>query len=454
MPKQQGQILLLALVFMAIVTTIVVSLVGYAGIQIKAHRQAVAREQGINISEAGAELAIWKLNNQGGYTGETNTAYANGVYSVTITNLSASSKLIKVDSYIPNATNPLSHRIVQIIANTGSNNISFNYGAQVDSGGIAMDNGSKVVGNVYSNGNITGSGRITGDAFVSGSSGTIDNVNVDNNAAAHNIKNNTVGKDANGTALTNATVDGNASFDSISSCTINGNAQYNTRANCSVSGTTTAPNPSVPADPAYQALPIDAATITQWENDAAEGGTVGSQTVSGSSSLGPKKISGNLTVNNGGTLTVTGTLWVTGSITLNNNAIIKLDASYGSFSGIVLAGVSGSSTAGAIDISNNSDAQGSGVSGSFIMLLSEMNSSSNTAISLSNNTTGAIYYAGSGVIDVSNNADAKEITAYKIHLNNNATITYDSGLANANFSSGSGAGAGWQYQAQSWQLLQ
>src|SRR5438105_3687533 len=116
MQKQQGQILLLAMVFMAIVSTVVVSLVGYAGIQIKSHRQALNREQGVDIAEAGAELAIWKLNNQAGYTGESDTSYGNGTYTVTITNLSSSTKLIKVDSYVPNASNPTAHRIVQLTA--------------------------------------------------------------------------------------------------------------------------------------------------------------------------------------------------------------------------------------------------------------------------------------------------------------------------------------------------
>ena len=83
-------------VFMLVLMTIIVALVGYAQVQIKSHRQAVQREAGLSIAEAGAELAIWKLNNQGGYNGESNTAYGNGVYSVTITNIGLTTKLLTI----------------------------------------------------------------------------------------------------------------------------------------------------------------------------------------------------------------------------------------------------------------------------------------------------------------------------------------------------------------------
>jgi Tfp pilus assembly protein PilE len=450
--KQSGQILIFTFVFMMIVTVIVGALVSYANVQIRSHRQAVQREVGLDIAEAGAELAIWKLNNESGYTGENNTSYAAGVYTVTITNLSGSSKLIKVDSYVPNATSPIAHRTIQVNATTGTKNVGFNYGAQVDLGGMAMDNNSTVIGNVYSNGNLSDSGTVTGDAIVSGATGTIDGVAINGNATAHNIKNNTVGKDANGTALTSSTVNVNGSFASITSCTIKGTAKYNTRTSCTVNGTATTPNPSVPPDPAYLPLPIDAATITQWENDGAAGGTTsGNLTINSNQSLGPRKITGDLTIN--ATLTVTGTLWVQGNITFGNNSIMQLSSSYGSLSGVVIAGTLGTTTKGVVDLGNNAQILGSGTTGSYLLMLSQNADHSGTAISVSNNVSGAIFYAGSGVIDVSNNAGAKEITGYKLHLNNNATITYESGLSNANFSSG-GSSSGWQINDQTWQLLQ
>src|SRR5262245_16319955 len=101
MRKEQGQILLVAIIFMSIVLTAVASAMGDLGVQIKSHRQAVARVQGLSIAEAGAELALWKLNNQIGYNGESNTSYGAGVYTVTITGISGGNKTVKVDSYVP-----------------------------------------------------------------------------------------------------------------------------------------------------------------------------------------------------------------------------------------------------------------------------------------------------------------------------------------------------------------
>ena len=46
---------------------------------------------------------------------------------------------------------------------------------------------------------------------------------------------------------------------------------------------------------------------------------------------------GNLTFSNNATLNVTGTIYVTGDITTSNNNTIKLDASYGSLGGVVMA---------------------------------------------------------------------------------------------------------------------
>ena len=63
---------------------------------------------------------------------------------------------------------------------------------------------------------------------------------------------------------------------------------------------------------------------------ASAGGTyAGSYTLDDiSGSLGPQEITGNLTVNNNGHLTMTGTLWVHGNLLVSNNASISLDPSF------------------------------------------------------------------------------------------------------------------------------
>lgn len=453
--KQNGQIIILALIFVAVVSLSVAGLVGYAAVQIKSHRQAAGRVQGLSIAEAAVEKAIWKLNNQAGYTGETGTVFAGGVYNVSITSL-GSDRLIKADIFIPDAINPKVKRTVQVTARTGTTSVNFNYATQAGNGGFQMDNNSSVVGSIYSSGNITGSSgaTVTNNATVSGATGKIDGITVNGNATAHFLEDITVGGSSNSLSLLRGTIGGNAVADTLNTCTIGGNATYDTKASCTISGTKTSPNPAAFTDPPFAPFPIPPEQIDAWEAEAAAGGTTGSYSLSNGAtgSLGPKKINGNLTLSNTSTLTLTGTVWVTGEVSLSNGAKVKLSSSYGNLSGVLLAGTEGSPTAGEFDFSNNSTGEGSGTAGSYILMLSQMNSPTNTAISVSNNATSMILYAGTGVIDVSNNAGLKQITAYKVHLNNNASITYETGLADINFGGG-GAGGAWEILDGTWQLL-
>lgn len=304
-----------------------------------------------------------------------------------------------------------------------------------------MNNSSRIIGNAYSNGNIIGnnSARIQGSATVAGATGIIDGVDIDDDSWSHTIRgNSTVGGNATHSVLQSTTVTGNGIADAISSCTIGGTAIYDTRSSCSVSGGITTPNPTtfIPAE--VLPLPISEAQIDTWESEATVGGTVGSQSYSsGSRNLGPKKINGDLTMSGDAQLVITGTLWVTGEITLSNNAIIRLASSYGSSSGIVIAGVDESASAGYIEISNSAQALGSGTSGSYLVLLSQREMGSN-AIKTSNSSAAAILYAGEGQIEINNSAALKEITAYKLKITNSATVTYESGLQDVRFSSGPG----------------
>ena len=181
-------------------------------------------------------------------------------------------------------------------------------------------------------------------------------------------------------------------------------------------------------DPVQIAMPISEQNILDWKDAAAIGGTInGNYTLTENATLGPKKITGNLTVGNGKILTMSGTIWVQGNLLVDNNSIMKLASGYGSSEGVIIVD-------GTITISNNSTFQGSGATGSYMLALST--SSSTSAINLSNNGGAVALYAANGTINVANNGTAKSLTGYYIHLNNNAVITYDEGLRNANFVSG------------------
>lgn len=182
-------------------------------------------------------------------------------------------------------------------------------------------------------------------------------------------------------------------------------------------------------DPTYVAYPVSEANIEEWKNNSLTGGTYsGNYTVGwAGATLGPKKIEGNLTVSSGGTLTVTGTLWVTGNIILNGGAVIKLASNYGTNDGVILSN-------GTITVTGGGHATGSGVSGSYLMLLSLDDTDS--AMTISGGAGAVIAYAPYGMITISGGASLKEATGYKMLIEGGSSITYESGLTNNNFSSG------------------
>ena len=136
--NQSGQLIILVLPFLLVFFLILSALLAYTGSEILSHRSAVSREQALHIAEAGAELAIWKLNNQAGYAGESNTSYGNGTFSVSIASIDSSKKSITVTSYIPNSSNPVATRTVTMTTSVGSTTISFRYGLQAGTGGVTI----------------------------------------------------------------------------------------------------------------------------------------------------------------------------------------------------------------------------------------------------------------------------------------------------------------------------
>lgn len=242
----------------------------------------------------------------------------------------------------------------------------------------------------------------------------------------------------------------------IENITIGNSTSGTGRANVFISSTihgSACPNQYCVIDnPAREELPISNGVIQDWRDAAIAGGTCVAPICDSSGnlnltngatlSLGPKVITGDLILSNNAILTVTGTIYVMGGIDLSNGCIVRLAASYGSNSGVIL-------TDGPVDVSNNCAFSGSGTAGSYIMLLSDKDSVSGNAFDISNNALGVIYYASRGWIHFSNNAIANEATGYGIRIDNNATITYESGLANVNFSSGPAGG----WDIRSWKEI-
>jgi hypothetical protein len=227
-------------------------------------------------------------------------------------------------------------------------------------------------------------------------------------------------------SISSTTITGTTNAYSVSGSTVSGTLYCQTG-----SGNNKSCNTSQ-SPPSPVALPISTAQIDAWKAEALAGGTTnGTLTIPASQSLGPRKIVGDLNVDNGKILTVTGTLWVTGNITLSNNAIVRLASSYGTSSGVIIAD-------GTINLSNNSVFQGSGSSTSYVLSISTSNG---TGFNISNNAGAVVVYVPYGTIYVSNNGGASQLTGETIQLSNNATISYNANIANLSVSSGSGGGA-------------
>ncbi len=198
-------------------------------------------------------------------------------------------------------------------------------------------------------------------------------------------------------------------------------------------------------DPVPAPMPISDSNINKWKQDAIAGGTIsGNYAVDSNVSLGPVYITGDLIMNNSNkTLTVTGVIYVGGNLDINNNSTIQCDSSFGSNSCIVVVD-------GWIHTDNNSNFSGSGSSNSFIMFVTTLNCDGsgtqtgcthhNGAIDIHNDATGAVFYAPYGMVNLHDGVNVTQVTSYKLRADDFATITYDSGLPNANFSSGPSAG--------------
>lgn len=423
----QGYILVLALVFLGIFFTASAAYLNFITTSARSARIDIAQSQALAIAEAGMTKAIYQLNQNTSYGGEANTLFGNGAFTVTVSTVDSITKRVTATGYVPNTTNPSATKTIKATVGINDAVVSFRYGVQAGMGGFTLDNTSSITGNVYSGGSVIGSNQnyVYGDVISAGPSGLVYGIHATSSVYAHTI--------------------GNASKATI----IDKNAYYATnRVNTSVAGTAYPNSP----DQATTSLPISDAQIGEWETIAANGGTAtcssGSYTISsGSTSLGPIKIPCNLTISGTSVVTLNGHIWVTGNIIIQNSAIVKMAPSLGSESVAIIAdNPSNKLTSSTIAVKNTASFQNSGTAGSFVLLVSQNNSSENggsvRAIELENNVSAMIAYAAHGLIELENSISLKEVTAYKITLKNSANVRYDTGLASTVFDSGPGGSWG------------
>lgn len=238
-------------------------------------------------------------------------------------------------------------------------------------------------------------------------------------------------------------IQGDAHADTIDTSIISGDAYYQTISGGSVAGTSYPGSPTPP----LVAQPITDSLIANWVAGAEAGGTI-SGNCPGSAgcgtSMGPIKVDGDFTVVNGSSTVVTGTIYVTGNFLTDNNVNVSCDPTYGTTSCIIIAD-------GFMDFRNNTSFDGSGTSGSFIMLISRKADCigtsgtgcgpGNSAIYHNNNaSTGGIFFAQDSIAVLENNTSVSTVVARGLDLSNNAAVIYNVDLQDIELSAGFSGG--------------
>ncbi len=425
--QARGNVLLVTLIFLGIFVTSGAALLNYLTTYARSERIQVAATQARVLAEAGIDKAVYELNQGSSYTGETNTALGAGTFTIMVSAIDSTTKQITATGYVPSSTSPVSQKTIRILVKKNSLWVTFHYGTQVGQDGIYFSNNSALDGNLYSNGNIVGSNGayITGYTYVAGGSGSISGMSC-------------LGGVIRSGSCTSSSTSYNAYAHTITDSAVTGTLYCQ-----SGSGNNKACN-TFASDPAPAAMPISDDNIMQWKSGAATGTiTTGDYNISsGTVTLGPTKIVGNVTVSGTATVILAGTVWVTGNVTFSGTgggSKVQLASTFGSQSGILVAD-------GQITISSNVTFKDSGTSGSYIMLLSTSSCDESTtgspcnsknAIEISNNANIIIANAQQGTINFSNNSTVKEVVGKKIRLKNNVIIRYGSGLPSTLFQSGS-----------------
>lgn len=423
--RQKGFAALLAtILIMSVVAGITASIFLLTFAEQKILRNIIKSSKAYYAAEAGVEDALLKLKKDMDLSNPYVLNIGDTLTTVTISDIIGGARTITSEG---NALNRL--RKIEVSYEIKSENISFYYGAQVDEGGMIMHNNSEIKGNIFSNGSILlnggGAGIITGDTIVASTSTVYGNNKIQGldigeesgaNAYAYSCQDCEIGGKlylTGGSAVNCAAGEGTVSFGTISK----------------------------------KDLPITQEQINDWETEASFSEIYSGNYVIGggdSESFGPRKIEGSLTIENNATLIMEGTIWVTGTTTIGNNAAVILDQNaYGSKSGVLLV------DDGRIIIENGAELSGSGIKGSYLMLLSTNTSQTeeNPAIYVKNNATGAILYSTKGLIILNNNMIVREVTGYKILLQPNAKIEYQAGLIDTLFTAGPGGSwkvTGWK----------
>lgn len=373
------------------------------------------------LSEAGQEDAIYRIKKIKPISAQEVITLGGNTATTTITTVNANQKTLGSLGDILRNT----RRVKSTITTTTGE--SFVYGVWAGAGGVLLQNSSTITGNLYSIGPVIGSNNsISGTVIAGGSTGL--------NGSITGIQN------SGGASMYAGT---------IANSTISGSAYCNT-----ISGSSTSTCKTLTAQTASD-LPITASDIANWENIASSSlpwatCSGGKYTINSDTTIGPKKIPCDLQITGSGSgggpvITLQGPIWVTGNIDIKNHVNVRVDPTLTGQTIVIVADNPSDRTN-----SSKVKVEGTGLNfigapggNSWVMLISENTGASqgnpNEAIELEQGANGdVLLYARLGDILLKENAAVKEVTGYKITLQNSANVTYASGLQNALFTSGPG----------------
>lgn len=366
----------------------------------------------VQIADAGVSKALYCMRNGdpakcdgyagGDFVGETDVSFGSGTYTSVLTGVSRERLLTVI------ATDAAGNKRkvqVEITHNPAGERLQWDFALYADHGGLNLAGQSQVLdGPINSDSNVEcGNGaEIFDNVYVSVAGGRIFNCQMYADAYADNI--------------------------------INTNMHYNDiYYSQAITGTSNI-GISYPNSPTPTEVDLPSVELGKWHNSAAAGGTLeGDHTPANGSHLGPVKINGDLILEEGRSITVDGPIWVTGNIQMDQNSGFYLNENFDRNSTVILAdSETDTSTFGKINIENGAEISGSSDERSFIVMISTNTSTSYTspAMSIANGAGGSLFLAPYGAVRVINNAGATTVAGYRVYVDQNAIIDFNSAYTN------------------------
>lgn len=223
--------------------------------------------------------------------------------------------------------------------------------------------------------------------------------------------------------------------DNSSALQIGNHAYYQTQSGITVHGSNCNGNNSYchpgSTDPQPQPMPISQANIDEWKDLADDQVHNGNLTIQWpcTTNLEKKKYVGNVTVQGGCSIQMDTPVWITGNLTVTGGSQIRLKPSYGITSGVIVVD-------GQVFLNGGSRLQGSGTTGSYLMVLSTYSHATNPAITVDGGNSSSIVYAAEGIVQLQGGTNLREVTGKRIVLTAGAIVSYETGVAQPFFTSG------------------